>query len=92
MAWLSADWVTPIAQPYRDVVLHEIPPNGQGLAAQIALAILAHREVPPVDSADAIHQQIEAMKLALGAAAQHFADPRAMSSTGVRYCKRKIGR
>ncbi len=73
-----ADWVTPIAQPYRDVVLHEIPPNGQGLAAQIALAILAHREVPPVDSADAIHQQIEAMKLALGAAAQHFADPRAM--------------
>jgi len=73
-----ADWVTPIAQPYRDVVLHEIPPNGQGLAAQIALAILAHREVPPQDSADAMHVQIEAMKIALGAAAQHFADPRAM--------------
>ncbi|MBK8960212.1 MAG: gamma-glutamyltransferase family protein [Proteobacteria bacterium] len=76
-----ADWVTPIAQPYRDVVLHEIPPNGQGLAAQIALAILAHLDVPPLDSADAMHQQIEAMKLALGAAAQHFADPRAMRVT-----------
>ncbi len=76
-----ADWVTPIAQSYRDVILHEIPPNGQGLAAQIALAILAHREAPPVDSADAMHMQIEAMKLALGAAAQHFADPRAMHVT-----------
>ena len=76
-----ADWVTPIAQTYRDVVLHEIPPNGQGLAAQIALAILACREVPPLDSAQAVHQQIEAMKLALGAAAQHFADPRAMLVT-----------
>jgi gamma-glutamyltranspeptidase/glutathione hydrolase len=76
-----ADWVTPIAQPYRDVVLHEIPPNGQGLAAQIALAILNHRDVPALDSADAIHQQIEAMKLALGAAAEHFADPRAMRVT-----------
>lgn len=76
-----ADWVTPIAQSYRDVVLHEIPPNGQGLAAQIALAILNHRDVPALDSADAIHQQIEAMKLALGAAAEHFADPRAMRVT-----------
>ena len=72
-----ADWVTPIAQAYRAVVLHEIPPNGQGLAAQIALAILACRDVPPLDSAQVVHQQIEAMKLALGAAAQHFADPRA---------------
>ncbi len=76
-----ADWVEPIAQNYRDVVLHEIPPNGQGLAAQIALAILAHHEAPPLDSVTAMHLQIEAMKLALGAAAEHFADPRAMRVT-----------
>ncbi|MBX9608554.1 MAG: gamma-glutamyltransferase family protein [Gammaproteobacteria bacterium] len=73
-----ADWVTPIAQPYRDVVLHEIPPNGQGLAAQIALGILARRAPPARDSVDAMHLQIEAMKLALGAAWEHFADPAAM--------------
>ena len=32
----SADWVKPISQFYRGNELHEIPPNGQGLAAQIA--------------------------------------------------------
>jgi gamma-glutamyltranspeptidase/glutathione hydrolase len=77
----QADWVTPIAQDYRHVTLHEIPPNGQGLAAQIALGILNHREVPPVDSPDGIHLQIEAMKIAIGASFEHFADPRAMRIT-----------
>lgn len=74
----TADWVTPIAQPYRHVALHEIPPNGQGLAAQIALGILGHREVPTLDSAEGFHLQIEAMKIAIRAAFDHFADPRAM--------------
>jgi len=76
-----ADWVEPIAQAYRGVSLHEIPPNGQGLAAQIALGILAHREPDARDSAATIHVHIEAMKLALGAAYTHFADPRAMRIT-----------
>ncbi|MEX2479737.1 MAG: gamma-glutamyltransferase family protein [Gammaproteobacteria bacterium] len=76
-----ADWVTPLAQPYRDVVLHEIPPNGQGLAAQIALGILAHCAAPAVDSADAMHLQIEAMKIALRAAADHIADPAYLETT-----------
>ncbi len=74
----SADWVQPVAEPYRDVVLHEIPPNGQGLAAQIALAILAHLEPAELESERWYHQQIEAMKIAIHAAQQHFADPRAM--------------
>ena len=76
----QADWVTPIAQPYRDVTLAEIPPNGQGLAAQIALAILARLDTPAFEpgSAQWTHLQIEAMKIAIRAAADHFADPRAM--------------
>ncbi|MFU8816808.1 MAG: gamma-glutamyltransferase family protein [Pseudomonadales bacterium] len=74
----QADWVAPITQPYRQVALHEIPPNGQGLAAQIALGILRHLDVAPVDSADSVHRQLEAMKLAIRAAFDHFADPRAM--------------
>ena len=75
------DWVNLIAQPYRNVVLHEIPPNGQGLAAQIALGILQNFEPPPVDSARSMHLQIEAMKIALRAAAEHFADIQAMRVT-----------
>ncbi|MCZ6658344.1 MAG: gamma-glutamyltransferase family protein [Gammaproteobacteria bacterium] len=74
----SADWVTPTRQAYRHVALHEIPPNGQGLAAQIALAILAHFDPPELDDAAGIHLQIEAMKIAIRAAFEHFADPAAM--------------
>ncbi len=74
-------WVTPTAQDYRNVCLHEIPPNGQGLAAQIALGILDHLAPPALDSADAVHLQIEAMKVAIRAAHRHIADPRAMHVT-----------
>jgi len=73
-----ADWVTPSAIDYRTRVLHEIPPNGQGLAAQIALGILRHLEPAAVDSAAWVHQQVEAMKLAIHAAFTHFADLRFM--------------
>lgn len=58
-----ADWVQTITQGYRGVELHEIPPNGQGLAALPALGILEHHTIAerPVDSADCLHVQIEAM-------------------------------
>ena len=75
----SADWVTPVQQEYRDVTLHEIPPNGQGLAALIGLGILRHLEAPEPDTADGMHVQIEAMKIAIRAAFDHFADPRSMT-------------
>ena len=73
-------WVAPIRQAYRGVELAEIPPNGQGLAAQIALAILAHLDAPDhaPGSAEWTHLQVEAMKVAIRAAFDHFADPRAM--------------
>jgi len=75
-----ADWVTPIAARYRNVVVHEIPPNAQGLAAQIALGILAHHPLDTLhaDSAEVVHLQIEAMKIAIRAAFEHFADPQSM--------------
>ena len=74
----QADWVQPIEQAYRHVALHEIPPNGQGLAAQIALGILQHLPATELDSADALHLEIEAMKIAIRASFDHFADPAAM--------------
>ena len=72
------DWVTPTRQAYHGVELLEIPPNGQGLAAQIALGILAHLPVHELDSVESVHQQIEAMKIAVHAANEHFADSDAM--------------
>ena len=78
-----ADWVTPTRQAYRDIELREIPPNGQGLAAQIALAILGHFDLGalPLDDVRSVHLQIEAMKIAIRAAFDHFADERAMRVT-----------
>ena len=75
-----AEWVTPLAVAYRDVQVHEIPPNGQGLAALIALGVLNHFDLAahPVDSADSLHLQIEAMKIGFALAACHIADPRCM--------------
>ncbi len=73
----TPNWVTPLAQAYNGYHVHEIPPNGQGLAALITLGILQHVNlaVYPVDSADSVHLQAEAMKLAFAEAHRHIADP-----------------
>ena len=56
--------------------LHELPPNGQGIVALIALGILEHFDMAslPVDSADSVHLQIEAVKLAFADALAYVAD------------------
>jgi gamma-glutamyltranspeptidase/glutathione hydrolase len=63
--------------------LHEIPPNGQGIAALACLGILKHGELAQyaVDSADWHHSMIEAMKLAFADTYAFVADPRAMRVT-----------
>ena len=70
------DWVGTLHMDYRGVRLHEIPPNGQGLAALLALGILENFDLAsyPVDSADSVHIQLEAMKLAFADAYRYIAD------------------
>ncbi len=77
------EWVTPIARNYRGHTLHEIPPNGQGIAALIALGILDHFDLAslPVDGAASQHLQIEAMKLAFADVYRYVAEPRSMRLT-----------
>lgn len=79
----KAEWVTPIAQNYRGYTLHEIPPNGQGIAALIALGILEHFDLAhmAVDGVDSQHVQIEAMKLAFADVYRYVAEPSAMEVT-----------
>jgi len=73
----TGEWVTPIGLDYHGVRLHELPPNGQGMTALMALGILSHFDIrnDPVDSADAIHLQVEAMKAAFAAAYACIGDP-----------------
>jgi gamma-glutamyltranspeptidase/glutathione hydrolase len=74
------DWVKPLEMDYRGYTLHEIPPNGQGIVALMALGMLEHFDVRayPVDSPDSLHLQIEAMKLAFADARRYVADIDAM--------------
>jgi gamma-glutamyltranspeptidase/glutathione hydrolase len=80
------EWVDPIEKAYLDrhgaeYVLHEIPPNGQGIAALMALGIAGHLDVAryPVDSVEAQHLLIEAMKLAFADVYRYVADARHMT-------------
>jgi gamma-glutamyltranspeptidase/glutathione hydrolase len=73
----QADWVELIQADYRGYTLHEIPPNGQGIAALLMLGMLENLDIPshPVDSADSIHLQVEAMKLAFADGHRYVSDP-----------------
>ncbi len=83
LAAYRPEWVGTISTRYRGHELHEIPPNGQGIAALIALGILEHFDlgVLPVDGVASQHLQIEAMKLAFADVYRHVGDARAMKLT-----------
>jgi gamma-glutamyltranspeptidase / glutathione hydrolase len=79
----KAEWIKPIGKNYRGYTLHEIGPNGQGIAALIALGILDKFDLAsmPVDSVDSQHLQIEAMKLAFADVYKFVAEPSSMNVT-----------
>lgn len=73
-------WVDPVSCSYRGCEIHQIPPNGQGLAVLQGLGVLDNFDLAalPVDSADSIHLQAEAMKLAYADVFCHLSDPESM--------------
>jgi len=79
-----AEWVDPIRMQYRDLTLHEIGPNGQGIGALMALGMLEHWDIAGsgCDSARAMHLQIEAMKLAFADLHAYVGDIDAMRQPG----------
>lgn len=72
-----SEWVEPISADYAGYTVAEIPPNGQGIAALIALGILDGLDLAahPRDSAAAYHLQVEAIKLAFADAFAYVGDP-----------------
>lgn len=76
MAAHHPDWCGTISKQFDDLELHEIPPNGQGIAALMALGILSHTRIRDLGADDprAIHLQLEAVKLALLDAEAFVAD------------------
>ena len=70
------DWSGTISKDFHGVSLHEIPPNGQGIAALMALGILKHTPLHELDcdSPLAVHLQIEATKIALADTYKYVSD------------------
>lgn len=73
----ESEWVEPISTTYRGFDVHELPPNGQGLAALQMLNILEGFDLTALghNSADYLHVQAEAKKLAFEDRARYYADP-----------------
>lgn len=73
----TTTWETPIRTTYRNVEVLEHPPNGQGLAALVALNIVEGYELGEMDYFDPArwHVMIEAMRMGMADAARYVADP-----------------
>lgn len=78
LAGYTPEWVEPIRVNYRGYDVWELPPNGQGLVALMALNILKGFEFPCRDSVVTYHRQIEAIKLSFADGKKYITDPEKM--------------
>ena len=80
----ACDWCGTISRRFDGVALHEIPPNGQGIAALMALGILDHTDIRDHGPEDprGMHLAWEAMKLAFRDADAYVADIDHMRDVG----------
>lgn len=74
----EAMWVTPVSTRYRGYDVWEIPPNGQGIVALMALNILQNFEPHACDDIESVHREIEAIKIAFSDGQRYITDPRFM--------------
>ncbi len=75
LAEFEPRWVEPLGMDYGRYRVWEIPPNGQGMVALMALGILKHLPPEEVSPAEFFHREIEALKLALTDGMAQITDP-----------------
>jgi len=73
----SSEWVSPLGVDYKGYTLWELPPNGQGIAAQQMLKMLEYFDIGSMGqtSAEYVHHVVEAKKLAFADRAKFYSDP-----------------
>lgn len=84
----NPDWCGTVSQSFDEFSLHEIPPNGQGIAACMALGMLAHTDIRSCsgpDDVQSMHLMIEAMKLAFRDSAAYVADAAYMNEVAAEH-------
>lgn len=67
------EFVEPLSMRYRGYDVFELPPNGQGITALMALNLLRNGNYPSPESA--VHDQIEALKIAFSDTLEYVTDP-----------------
>lgn len=72
-------WVDPISVNYRGYDVWEIPPNGQGIVALMALNILKNFNFTHKDDVNCYHKQFEAIKMAFADGMHYVTDPNHMA-------------
>jgi gamma-glutamyltranspeptidase / glutathione hydrolase len=77
-----SDWVAPMSVPFKGYRLHELPPNGQGIAALEMLRILEPYDLKSMghNTPAYLHHLIEAKKLAYADLRRFVGDPAAMKT------------
>jgi len=79
LASFRPEWVEPISVNYRGYDVWEIPPNGQGIVALMALGVLRGFDFSHHGDPEGLHCQIEAIKLGFADARRYVADQRCAS-------------
>ena len=79
MASFKPEWVEPLSVNYRSYDIWELPPNGQGIIALIALNILKEFKLEGLSQLEKYHKSIEALKLAFADGQKYITDPEKMS-------------
>ncbi len=76
-----ADWVPLMSQDFAGGTVHELPPNGQGIATLIGLGLLKAIGIgkAPVEDVETVHAAVEATKFALADIYHYVADRDAMA-------------
>ncbi len=75
-------WVEPLSVGYRGARVYELPPNGQGVVALLALKVLEAFDLPAGPTEAGLHRAVEATKAAFARAFAHVADPEAHPGVG----------
>ncbi len=76
LAEYEPEWVEPLSVQYRGARVYELPPNGQGLVALLALGLLDGFALSGMEPAERLHLIVEAIKLAFDDGQRVIADPR----------------
>lgn len=75
------EWVDPIGVEYRGHKVWEIPPNGQGIIALMAMNLLKKFEFNGREDVESFHKQIEAMKLSFTDGQKYVTESKKMRTT-----------